>query len=65
MKKGNNIEYDEIRTNLFELKFKIEFLRRDPSKIQELNKCMQEAEECLSKMKQIEFESINNGRKIN
>ena len=56
MKKGINAEYDDNRNKLFETRFKIELLKKDPSKKQELDVCLQEAQEYLNNLKRIEVE---------
>lgn len=58
MKNGINEEYDNIRNKLFELKFKIELLKKDPNKKLELEQSLNELLIYQNQIKQIEFNSI-------
>lgn len=58
MKNGINQGYDEIRNKFFELKFKIELLKKDSNKKQELEQSINELLIYQNQIKQIEFNSI-------
>lgn len=56
MKKGINQEYDLNRNNLFEIRFQIEMIKKDPTKKEELEKLIKQSEIYLNNMKRIEIE---------
>lgn len=58
MKKGINEEYDKVKKELFELRVQINLLRNDNTKKELVEKLINDANSCYSKLSQIEREEI-------